>query len=81
MNKEAHGELEFLGQNLTYLRKENGISKQELADIMGVGLWTVTKLERGELPPRMKVEALFRIQHRFGVSVHRLLGERLSKGE
>ena len=77
----AHLEMNRLANNLTYLRKENGIAKQELADIMGVGLWTVTKLERGELPPRMKVEALFRIQHRFGVSVHRLLGERLSKGE
>ncbi|MBQ5672542.1 MAG: helix-turn-helix transcriptional regulator [Oscillospiraceae bacterium] len=77
----AHLEMNRLANNLTYLRKENGISKQELADIMGVGLWTVTKLERGELPPRMKVEALFRIQHRFGVSVHRLLGESLSKGE
>ena len=77
----AHLEMNRLANNLTYLRKENGISKQELADIMGVGLWTVIKLERGELPPRMKVEALFRIQHRFGVSVHRLLGESLSKGE
>lgn len=77
----AHLEMNHLANNLTYLRKENGISKQELADIMGVGLWTVTKLERGELPPRMKVEALFRIQHRFGVSVHRLLGERLSNVE
>lgn len=77
----AHLEMDNLANNLAHLRKESGISKQELADIMGVGLWTVTKLERGELPPRMKVEALFRIQHRFGVSVHRLLGERLSKGE
>ena len=81
MNQEAHSELGFLGENLVYLRKANGISKREMARIMVIGVQTLTKLERGELPPRMKVEALFRVQNRFGVPVHRLLGERLSKGE
>lgn len=77
MTSVGHLEMDNLAGNLIYLRNSNGISKRGMADIMGVGVWTLNKLELGELPPRMKVEALFRIQERFGVPVHRLLGERI----
>ena len=59
--------MEFLSHNVLYLRKKNNITKRGMAKIMGIGIKTLNKIEKGLLPPRLSVEVLFRIRDYFGI--------------
>lgn len=54
--------------NVIWLRKQYGISKRRMAELMGVGIWTLNKIERGEVPPRADVSIFWNIHKRFGIS-------------
>lgn len=41
---------EFFGARLAHVRKLNGMTQQELADVIGVHWVTISKLERGLFP-------------------------------
>lgn len=62
-----------LCRNVTALRKQHGLSKREMAKILGVGVNTLTQMEQGNLPKSFRAGALLRIQDRFGVSIQSLL--------
>ena len=55
-------------QNITDLRKQNGLSKRQMAKLLGVSVRTITRLEKGELPPNLSIKTVFRIQTHFGVA-------------
>lgn len=59
--------VEILSHNILFLRNSNNITKKEMAKILGVGIETLNKLEKGVLPPRLNVEVLIRIQEYFNV--------------
>lgn len=69
--------LECFTHNVMWLRKCNGLSKKEMAKIMGIGVESLNKIENGELPPKMSVEAVFNIQQHFRISPKSLFGQRL----
>ena len=71
--------MKCLSHNILYLRKSNHISKREMAEILGIGIKTLTKLEQGVLPARLSVEVLFRIKDHFGVSLICQVSEKLGK--
>ena len=48
MNKEQHAQR--IGQRITALRKQEGISQQELADRAGLTRQHIGRIENGELP-------------------------------
>lgn len=54
--------------NVVWLRKQHGLSKKQMAKILGIGIGSLNKLENGELPPRMSIRILDRIQKYFGIS-------------
>lgn len=58
---------EFLAfcANIRYLRSTHGLSKRKMADILGVGVDTITSLEKNILPPRLGSSVLFRISRYF----------------
>ena len=63
---------QFLGESGLYnriavLRAERGISRQELADALGVNYQTIGFLERGEYGPSLKLA--FQIGAYFGLPV------------
>ena len=66
-----------IGAFLAKLRKENGLTQEELGQTLGVSNKTVSRWETGTyLPP---VEMLQRMSERYGVSINEILsGERLS---
>ena len=39
-------EVQILMQNITWLRKKYGYSKKMMAGILGIGLWSLNKIER-----------------------------------
>ena len=54
-------------QNFTYLRKHLGISKRKMAELSGISVSSVTKIENGEIPPKLSIEILFEIEKYFGI--------------
>ena len=65
-----------LGSAITALRKQKGMTQQELADYMGVSDKAVSKWERDQSLP--DVYALARLADLFGVTVDQLLGNPVS---
>lgn len=61
-----------LGSAITALRKQKGMTQQELADYMGVSDKAVSKWERDQSLP--DIYALAKMAHLFGVTVDQLLG-------
>ena len=69
MNKPTEIYLENIMHNITYIRKTLGISKKKMAEILGLGVGSLEKIEKGILPPKLSVEILFNIRENF---CHRL---------
>ena len=68
------------GKKLSELRKQNGISQEKLAEMVGVSRQAVTKWESGKSNP--DTENLFRLAEIFGISLDELcLGEIPKKPE
>ncbi len=65
--------------NFTYLRKKYGISKKKMAELLDISVTSVNKIERGELPPKLNTNIIFKIQNLFGVAVKDLMGKHLEK--
>lgn len=53
MNKES--EIKVFTDNLRYLRKKHGFTQRQAAALLGVGVHSISLLEKGVLPPRLGV--------------------------
>lgn len=67
----------FLSHNILWLRRHYGISRKRMAALLGIGLWSLKKIEKGKLPPRLTIEILFTLYEQFGISPSVLLSRRL----
>lgn len=56
-----------LAKQLVQLRKAHGLSKKEMAKRLEIGVASLNKLERGEIPPRLNVRFVWCVYDRFGV--------------
>lgn len=72
-SKYEGGDFMTFGKKLGELRKENGISQEKLAELVGVSRQAVTKWESGKSNP--DTENLIRLAEVFGVSVDELCGK------
>ena len=63
-----------LHNRLAVLRAERGMSRQELADALGVNYQTIGYLERGEYNPSL--ELAFRISELFGLPIDAIFSRR-----
>lgn len=62
-----------VAENLKILRKKQGYTQQELANILKVAKTTVSTWERGAAKPRMDVAS--KLASLYGISVSQLIGE------
>lgn len=53
--------------NVKRLRVRDNLTLREMADRLHISLKTLTRLERGEIPPRLSVAVVCRISREFGV--------------
>ena len=60
-------ESEILCSNICRLRKKYQLSKREMAKILGIGIYSLTKIESGVIPPKLGCEMLFRIYDNFEI--------------
>lgn len=79
MMTENECQMKTLTANIAGLRKENRLSKKEMAVLMGISAHGVTQIENGNLPPRMQLSALFRVCNYFGYSPKTLFTQNLEK--
>lgn len=67
--------------NITWLRKHYGLSKKEMAKRLEIGLFTLNKIEKGELPPRLTCDIIFCVHKKFGIGMAEVLSRRLGDEE
>ncbi len=67
-------DIENFCENVRRLRREEGLTQKQMAQVMGIGIYSLRKLEAGCLPPMMGMDAIFRLHSRFGIPL-RLLFE------
>lgn len=72
-------EIDTFLKNVTWLRKCFYLSKKEMAELLGISVWSLNKIERGELPPKLNSITFFRIYEQFGIHPKYQLGVDLSK--
>ena len=71
-------EIQNFCSNIRLLRRCMGLSQKRAAKLLHVSPRTLSRLEAGEMPPRIGCEILFYAQQVYGVSLCRLLGEDLT---
>lgn len=65
-------ELDIFCRNIKKLRKEKGLNKKEMAKLLGIGTTSLTKIEAGEVPPRLGVNILLFAWLNFDIKPHEL---------
>ena len=51
-------EWQIFGANLRCLRKEHALSQRQMADSLEISVYSLRKIDRGILPPRVKVSVV-----------------------
>ena len=64
---------EIMAHNLLWLRKKHGYNQSEMAQILGIGVASLRKLEHGVIPPRLTIEFLDSLYLHFQVTPSMLL--------
>lgn len=77
IEKENHKQLLILCDNVRILRRRAGLTQKEMAKRLGVGVGSISMLEKGVVPKRLSCEVLFRLALEFGASPNDLLKKRL----
>ena len=66
-------------RNMKALRRGHGYSKKKMAEVCGVSVATITKVEAEILPPRLRVTIVFRVSDHFALQPRQLLLPMLGK--
>ena len=57
----------YFSQHVQRIRREQKLTQREMANRLGIGVRTLSMIERGILPPRLSCEIVFRIQDQFAI--------------
>lgn len=57
----------FFCKNLKAVRKKNKLTQKEMAKILGIGVASLSSIERGKVPPRLKADIVIKIRQNFGI--------------
>lgn len=58
--------------NVKILREQHGLTKNEMARIMGVSPASLRRIEAGELPKHLSAEVVLRLAEHFELKPHQL---------
>ena len=70
--------LKIFSYNIIVLRAHYGYSQKRMAQLLGIGVGSLCKIERGIIPPRLTVDIIFAVQKHFHISPDTLFSEELS---
>lgn len=63
--------------NIAGLRAHRGYSKKHMAQLLGIGVGSLNKIECGMLPPRLTVDVLFAVYGHFHIRPSVLLSQEI----
>ena len=72
-------EIEIFCNNIVFLRKQYGLSKRKMAEMLHIGVNSLNSIENGRLPPRISIDIFFRVWGVFGIKPGEQLENDLSK--
>ena len=64
---ETNEMLCFFCKNVKKIRKKNKLTQKEMAKILGIGIVSLSAIERGRIPPRLKADIVIKIYRNFGI--------------
>ena len=64
---DNNDELQIFLHNIVWLRNHYGISKKKMASMLGIGVQSLTKIEHGELPPRLRANIFLAVEQEFSI--------------
>ena len=64
----SDNELGSFMRNIAWLRKHHGLSKKKMAELLGIGVETLNKIEQGQFPPRLGVSVMEKLWIHFGIA-------------
>lgn len=53
--------------NIAWLRKHHHLTKKKMAALLGIGIFSLIKIENGRLPKKLTIEAVEKIYFNFGI--------------
>lgn len=74
---KSDAQLINLTHNLTFLRRQHGLTKTAMARLLHTSVRTITRLENNEIPHRLSASVLFYAHMHFLIPPHKLLSEYL----
>lgn len=77
IQEENKAELDRFIGNIMRLRRENGLSEHEMAEIMGVDDAVLSIIEQGELPDELGADVILRLAAYFGVKPSQLFKQQI----
>ena len=72
-------EFDIFCHNITWLLKKHNYTKKEMANLLGISIGSLNKIERGQIPPRMTTEVLNQACKHFDIPIHSLFGAHLGE--
>ena len=79
VSMERDEDIQVFLRNITLLRKSRGLSKKEMAKKLRIGVWSLNKIERGELPPRLGADVFLAVYRNFGIYPSALFDPRMGQ--
>lgn len=74
-----NNELQPLLKNIAWLRRKNGLSKEEMAIITELSIESIDTIENGSCPDEVEIDTVLKIHKYFGVDPMELLTKLLEK--
>ena len=74
-NLENDPSIRILCRNIQRLRRRTGLSQKDMAALLQISIYSLRRLENGQLPPRLGINFLFSISRHFKMTPARLLSE------
>lgn len=72
MSKKERSDLAIFCENIRLLRLHHGYTKKKMAEICGISTRTLTKIEQGIVPPRLKADIVFYLAQHFRLRPYQL---------
>ena len=77
MNEDK--EITNLLYNIKWLRKRDKLSKKQMARILGIGMVSMNKIEKGKVPYRLGANVIIAVYQHFGILPTVLFEKRLDE--
>lgn len=77
IEKPESSDYDIFMYNVQWLRKNHKLSKEKMAKYMEISIASLNKIEAGQFPKNLKINAILNIQKHFGVSASLLLSKRM----